>query len=82
MKMASDEREKAWERLGEAQREQDRLSDRCDAAEGTAGELSAHTELRGARDETTARGRWLEWVESEGQSARPDVAALEELRPR
>lgn len=81
MKMASDEREKARERLGQAQREQDRLNDRCDAAEGPAGELSAHTELRGARDETTARGRWLEWVES-GQSPTPDVAALEELRPR
>lgn len=66
--MSSSEHDRAVERFDAARREQDRLGHEYRAAEGTSGELDAHTELRGASEETAARGRWLEWVESDGPS--------------
>jgi hypothetical protein len=55
--------EHAVQRLDAALREQDRLSDRYDAAMGTSNELSAYVRLRAAGDDVTTRGRWLEWLE-------------------
>ena len=82
--MSTYEHEKATERLEQAEREQERLAGRRDAAKGTGHELSAETELRGAREDAQARTRWLDWVESEGEQVREDSSGppLEELRPR
>jgi len=63
--MANNEHGRAVERLDAARREQDRMGDEYRAAEGTSSELGAHTELRGASEEAAARGRWLEWVNSD-----------------
>jgi hypothetical protein len=56
-------KEHAVQRLDAALREQDRLSDRYDAAMGTSNELSAYVRLRAAGEDVSARGRWLEWLE-------------------
>jgi hypothetical protein len=56
-------KEHAVQRLDASLREQDRLSDRYDAAMGTSNELSAYVRLRAAGDDVTTRGRWLEWLE-------------------
>ncbi len=69
--MSTYEHEKATERLEQAEREHDRLTDRRDAAKGTDNELSAETELRGAREHAQARARWLDWVGSEGPAQGP-----------
>jgi hypothetical protein len=63
--MSSSEHYKAVERLEGARREQDRLGHEYRAAEGTSSELGVHAELQRAREEAAARGRWLEWVESD-----------------
>jgi hypothetical protein len=62
--MSTSEHQKAIERLDGARREERRLSREHGAAEGSPG-LSAQTELRGARDESAARARWLEWIEAD-----------------
>lgn len=67
--MPSNEHDRAVERFDAARRERDRLGDEDRAAEGTSSELGARTDLRGAREEAAARGRWLEWVESDGPLA-------------
>jgi hypothetical protein len=56
-------REHAVQRLHAALREQDRLSDRYDAAMGTSNEMSAYVRLRVAGEDVTTRGHWLEWLE-------------------
>jgi hypothetical protein len=66
--MTTKEHEGAVQRLDAALREQDRLSDRYEAAIGTSNELSAYVRLRAAGDDVTARGHWLEWLESNGHS--------------
>jgi hypothetical protein len=65
--MTGEEHDTALQRLDAALREQDRLGDRYDAAMGTSSELSSYMRLRAAGDEVTARGRWLDWVESDQQ---------------
>jgi hypothetical protein len=56
-----------------ARREQDRLGHEYRAAEGTSSELGARAELQGACEEAAARGRWLEWIESDAQWGRAGV---------
>ena len=46
--------------------EQDRLSERYDAAIGTSNELAAYVRLRTAGDRIAAREAWLKWVDDEG----------------
>jgi hypothetical protein len=62
--MTTREHDSALQRLDAALREQERLSHRYDAAMGTSNELSTYVRLRAAHDDVTARGHWLEWVES------------------
>ncbi|HYH58403.1 MAG TPA: hypothetical protein VD790_04180 [Thermoleophilaceae bacterium] len=57
------ERDSAVERLDAALLEQDRLSDRLDAAIGTSTELTAYTQLRAAGSDVAARQAWVHWVE-------------------
>ena len=64
--MASQEHARASEQLETAMVEQDRLSERFDAAIGTATELGAYVRLRAAGDEVRAREAWLNWVDDEG----------------
>jgi hypothetical protein len=80
--MSTYEREKAVERLEQAEREEGQVNNRYEAAKGTGRELSAGTELRGAREDVRARFRWLEWVESNGQGPGRRQPAIEELRAR
>jgi len=61
--MTVKEHDSAVQRLDAALREQDRLTDRYDAAIGTSNELSAYVRLRAAGEDVTTRGRWLEWLE-------------------
>jgi hypothetical protein len=82
MKMSETNHETALKRLGKAQREEENRLDERNASEGTARELRAENELGRAREETDARGRWLEWVDSDGQAASPNEPPLEELRAR
>ena len=63
MEMTVKEHDSAVQRLDAALREQDRLTDRYDAAIGTSNELSAYVRLRAAGEDVTTRGRWLEWLE-------------------
>jgi hypothetical protein len=63
MEMLGNEHDTAVERLDTALREQDRLSDRYDAAMGTSSELSAYVRLRAAGEDVSTRGRWLEWLD-------------------
>ena len=68
------EHDSAVERLEEALVEQDRLSDRLDAAVGTSTELTAYTSLQAAGDEVAARQAWVHWVDdrtSRGLNAGP-----------
>jgi hypothetical protein len=80
--MSIDQRGRAVERLEQAEREQERLTERYASAGAKGGSLRADTELRGAREETDARRRWLEWVESDGQGSGQSQAVLEELGSR
>jgi hypothetical protein len=64
--MASEERDRAVQRLEAALVEQDRLGERLDAAVGTSTEFGAYVRLRGAGDQVRARQAWLNWVDDEG----------------
>jgi hypothetical protein len=64
--MASEERDRAVQRLEAALVEQDRLGERFDAAVGTSSEFGAYVRLRGAGDQVRAREAWLKWVDDEG----------------
>ena len=59
------EHDSAVERLEEALLEQDRLSDRLDAAVGTSQELTAYMQLQAAGSEVAARQAWVHWVDDE-----------------
>ena len=72
----ADEHDKAVERLHEAERAHERLTDRDEAPESTSTELSNETELRGARE------GWLAWVDSDGEGGQESTPALEDLRAR
>jgi hypothetical protein len=83
------EHDSAVERLEEALVEQDRLSDRLDAAVGTSTELRAYTQLRAAGSHVAARQAWVHWVDDKayrGLNAGPfelrasDPAALSTQR--
>jgi hypothetical protein len=63
--MASQERESAVARLDAALVEQDRLSERFDAAVGTSTEFGAYVRLQGAGEQVRARQAWVDWVEDE-----------------
>jgi hypothetical protein len=63
--MASQERERAMQRLEAALVEQDLLGERFDAAAGTTTEFRAYVRLRAAGDQVTAREAWLNWVDDE-----------------
>jgi hypothetical protein len=80
--MTSQERDSAVERLDAALIEQDRLSDRFDAAVGTSTELRAYAGLQAAGEQVRAREAWVHWVEDEdyrGVNAGP-FELLSELR--
>jgi hypothetical protein len=64
--MTSEVHDSAMRRLTTVMVEQDRLSDRYDAAMGTSSELAAYIRLRGADEQVAAREAWLNWVDDEG----------------
>src|SRR6266498_1145171 len=64
--MTSEDHDSAVQSLNAALVEQDRLSERYDAAIGTATELGSYVRLRAAGDQVAARGAWLSWVDDEG----------------
>ena len=64
--MASQERDRAVQRLGAALVEQHQLGERFDAAVGTSTEFGAYVRLRAAGDQVRAREAWVNWVEGEG----------------
>jgi hypothetical protein len=63
--MASEERDRALQRLDVALVEQDRLGERFDAAVGTSKEFGAYVRPRAAGDQVAARAAWLNWVDDE-----------------
>ena len=64
--MASQERDRARQRLEAALLEQERLRERVDAAVGTPTEFGAYVRLRAAGDQVRAREAWVNWVDDEG----------------
>ncbi len=64
--MASQEHDRALQRLEAALVEQNRLGERFDAAIGTSTESGAYARLRDAADQVTARKAWANWVDDEG----------------
>jgi hypothetical protein len=64
--MATQEHDRATQRVETALVEQDRLGERYDVAAGTSTELGAYVRLRAAGDEVRAREAWLNWVDDEG----------------
>ena len=78
--MPDHEHNQAVDRLSAARAESGRLEDEHKAVEDS---LSVQTELRGAREEVTARERWLEWVDSdEAAGSRDGQPPVEELDAR
>jgi hypothetical protein len=65
MAMASEEHERAVQRLDAALGEQGRLRWRYDAARGTSSELGAYVRLRAAGEQVAARQGWLNWIDDE-----------------
>ena len=63
--MSEHEHSRAVDRLSAARDERARLVNWYSAAAASQGDLSAQTELHGAREEVTARERWLESVDSD-----------------
>jgi hypothetical protein len=64
--IASQERDRARQRLEAALLEQERLRERFDAAVGTSTEFGAYVRLRAAGDQVRARDAWVNWVDDEG----------------
>jgi hypothetical protein len=64
--MASEEHNRALQRLEAALVEQNRLGERFDAVVGTSTEFGAYVRLRAAADQVAAREAWLHWVDDEG----------------
>jgi hypothetical protein len=64
--ITSEEHDSAVARLDVELVEQDRLSERYDAAIGTSTELAAYVRLRAAGDQVAAREAWLNWVDDGG----------------
>ena len=63
--MASEEHDRAVQRLEAALVEQNRLGERFDAAAGTSTEFGAYVRLRAAGDQVAARQAWVNWIEDE-----------------
>ena len=63
--MTGHEHDSALRRLTAALEEQDRSSERYDAAIGTSTELRAYAALCAAGEQVSARGAWLNWVDDE-----------------
>ena len=63
--MTGQQHDSAFGRLTAALDEQDRSSERYEAAIGTSTELRAYAALCAAGEEVTARGAWLNWVDDE-----------------
>src|SRR3954470_13120337 len=63
--MTGHEHDSAVRRLRAALEEQDRSSERYDAAIGTSTELRAYSARCAAGEEVSARGAWLNWVDDE-----------------
>lgn len=61
----SEEHDSAVRRLEAVLTEQNRLSQRHEAAIGTSTEQGARIELRAADDQVAAREAWLHWVDDE-----------------
>lgn len=70
MATVSQEHDRALQRLSAALAEQDRLTDRYEAAMGTSVELSANVRLQAAGEEVRARDAWLKWVKDDGYPGR------------
>jgi hypothetical protein len=62
----SEEHDSAVLRLEGVQAEHDRLSQRYDAAIGTATEPGAYVRLGAGAHQVAAREAWLHWVDDEG----------------
>jgi hypothetical protein len=76
------EHDSAVARLEAVLVEQDRLSERHDAAIGTSTELVAYVGLRAAGDQVAAREAWLHWIDDEsyrGLNAGPFELLAERL---
>jgi hypothetical protein len=63
--MTGHEHDSAVRRLTAALEQQDRSSERYDAAIGTSTELRAYAALCAAGEQVAARGAWLNWVDDE-----------------
>ena len=63
--MTRDAHDDALARLSVELVEQDRLTERYDAAVGTTHELAAHVRLQHAGVQVAAREAWLNWVDDE-----------------
>jgi len=63
--MTREMHDRAVQSLNAALVEQDRLSERYDAASDTSTELGAYVRLRAAGDQVAARGAWLSWIDDE-----------------
>ena len=63
--MASEERDRAVQRLEAALVEQGSAGRALDAAVGTSTEFGAYVRLRGADEQVTARQAWVNWVDDE-----------------
>jgi hypothetical protein len=63
--MTRDAHDDALERLTAELVEQDRLTERYDAAVGTSSELTAYVRLQNAGEQVAAREAWLHWVDNE-----------------
>jgi len=63
--MASQEHDRAVQRLNVALIEQNRLGERFDAAIGTTTEFGAYVRLRAAGDQVRARQAWVNSVDDE-----------------
>ena len=85
--VASNERDRALERLEAPLVEQDRLGERFDAAVGTSTEFGAYVRLLAAGDQVAARKAGLNWVDDEAtedstrvRSKAEDVTRIERQR--
>jgi hypothetical protein len=63
--MASEEHDRALQRLEVALVVQSALGERFDAAIGTSAEFGAYVRLREAGEQVIAREAWLNWVDDE-----------------
>jgi len=64
--MASEEHDRAMQRLEAALVEESRLGERFEAAVGTSTEFGACVRLAAAGDQVRALEAWLNWVDGEG----------------